>query len=276
MKNILILGYSGALGSELTNSLANNSDLNCIHFSKLNIIDSKNINLLSNFILEKNIHIVINCIAFNGYDNCEINQSKANNINAIFLDRILDKISNHIECFIHFSTEAVFNGSIENKLYDESDLPDPLTLYGQTKLNGEKILLKFNNVLIFRLPLLFGPFHKKQIVYKLLNIVEDNKYVRVSKDVFSTPLYSPIISNFIIKILTDNSFTELKGSNKIYHLTSNYYCSMFDLLKYLASKVNKEEFIIPELDCNFKKLVKKPKFLGLKSSNFTFDFSYNN
>lgn len=274
MKNVLILGNTGALGSELSKNFNQSQSLKLYNIPKVDIFYENNIKIITNYILKHKINIIFNCIAFNGYDNCENFKKKAIQINSKFILELLVSIHKYIDCFIHFSSEAVFSGEHEGKIYSEQDIPKPQTVYGQTKLEGEKNILKFKNTLIFRLPLLFGPFHQNQIVAKLLNLVNKNNYVEVATDIHSTPLFAPIISDLFNRILKEQIYFDLLKKQQIYHITSNNYCSLFSLIKLIASDIGKEEFVIPVLDSKFKNLVEKPKFLGLKSDDFNFRFIY--
>ena len=121
---------------------------------------------------------------------------------------------------------------------------------------------------------MFGPFHQNQIVAKLLNLVNKNKYVEVATDIYSTPLFAPIISDLFNRILKEQIYFDLLKKQQIYHITSDNYCSLFSLIKLIAADIGKEEYVLPVLDSKFKNLVKKPKFLGLKSDDFNFRFVY--
>ena len=89
-----------------------------------------------------------------------------------------------------------FWGKNKGKIYSEQDKPFPITIYGQTKLFGEILIKNYSNVLIVRLPILFGTTQKNQIVDRLVSRLNKGKKVKVSTDVFSTPLLMKMFQIF--------------------------------------------------------------------------------
>ena len=71
--------------------------------------------------------------------------------------------------FIHFSTDAVFEGT-KNTTYTVNDTPFPTTIYGKSKLLGEKYISHYKKTLIVRLSLLYGKHHKNQIIIHILQM----------------------------------------------------------------------------------------------------------
>ena len=111
--------------------------------------------------------------------------------------------------------------------------------------------------------MLYGPYHKGQIVDKLMTNLRNNKKVFASSDVYSTPLYSPLLSKFILeKIFKNKSFY----TKKILHFTSSKYISIYDFIYILAKELGKENLVTKVKDNYFGNTKIKPKYLGLKST----------
>ena len=116
--------------------------------------------------------------------------------------------------------------------------------------------------MIIRLPLLFGPTNKKQIVGKLKSRLLTNKKVYASSDIFSTPVYTPNLAEFIFKtIIIKTKFNK----KKIIHYTSDKYLSIYQLMKDISKKIKKDHLLIRVKDSFFKSKIQKPKNLGLKT-----------
>ena len=95
---------------------------------------------------------------------CENNPRLAYEINFLFPSKLAGALINTNVNLIHFSTETVFEGKKNRKIYSEDDYPNPISIYGKSKYLGEIAAGKYKNTLIIRLPLIFGPTHKKQII----------------------------------------------------------------------------------------------------------------
>jgi dTDP-4-dehydrorhamnose reductase len=256
---ILLLGNKGALGSAICKELIKKK----VPYYSLNrnqydpIKNFKQIDLL----LKKGTTLVINCISLNGIKFCEENPKLAFKVNSnfpIILSKFLSKRKINL---INFSTEAVYSGYIKKKLYSENIKAKPNTIYGKSKLYADNYLIKMKNAKTIRLPLLFGPTHKKQIIYKLLKQLNDNKKIYVSNDIFSTPIYTPALCDKIINLVVKIKFEHIGSVNNYY---SKYY-SMFDLIKKFAVIMKKKNFLIEVNEKYFKSDFIKPKNLGLTS-----------
>ena len=261
---ILILGSSGSLGSQLVKDLKNNYQL--IKISRKNHFFDENFNQLKRIILKKKPSFIINCIAILGLKFCEKNSKEAFKFNYKLPKVVCDfSYKNNIK-FIHFSSDAVFIGNKKGKIYGENDKANPVTLYGISKFKADKYLIKKTNTLVVRLPLLYGPTNKNQIVSKLVSTILNNKKIYVSTDVYSTPVYTPFVSNFVKNFILANSIFFLK--KKIIHISSNNLISMYSFIRKLVKIVKKEKYVLPIKNSFFNKENKnvvKPKYLGLKT-----------
>ena len=195
---------------------------------------------------------------------------EAYNINSFFPFR-LGIISQKINAiFIHFSTDAVFEG-IKKTTYTVSDIPLPKTIYGKSKLLGEKLINHYKKTLIIRLSLLYGKHHKNQIICTLLNKLKRNKKIYVAKDIYCTPTNSKDVAIYIKRIIDSSKINKLT-KKKILHLSSNKRLSVYDFMKKISIIFGKIQNIIPVKDSYFNKS-RRPKKLGLKTSEHDFNNS---
>jgi len=119
--------------------------------------------------------------------------------------------------------------------------------------------------IVVRIPMLFGPTHKKQIISTLLARIKKKEKTYIADDVYSTPVYSPYLCKFIYdNLLIKNNFSK----KKLIHFTSNRLYSVYDLIIILSKKIKTRDMskVIRVKDAFFNaKIDIKPKNLGLKS-----------
>ncbi len=263
---VLLLGDTGSLGSEFRQLFSNKK----VHFYCINRKKKKfkfNFSKLKNLIFKQKPHLIINCIGLTGLIYCQNKKKEAYEVNSKIPQRIIKIIKGTQIRLIHFSTEAVFKGNKLNKIYSEKDKPKPGTIYGKSKYDADKKILKAPNTLVIRLPLLFGPTHKKQIVSKLLKLIKDKKKIFVADDVYSTPLYTPEVCKFVFDNFIKNQKTI---KTKLIHFTGSRLISMYKLILELSKSIPgaNHKNIIRVKDAYFNTGIKiKPKNLGLTSRN---------
>lgn len=272
---ILIIGSNGAVGSQLIQTLINNKEKNYKGISRKNF-DFKNFNKIKKIINNYSPSHIVNCAAITGLLQCEENINEAFEINT-YLPLKLSQFSKAKKIkLIHFSTDAVFLGNTKKKIYNENDTPNPGSIYGKTKFFAEELIKFEKNNLIIRLPILFGPSNKNQIIDKLTKNLLNNKKVLASTDIYSTPVFTPYLCNFIYnEIISKNRFF----NKRIIHFTSNQYMSIYDLIKKISIKLKMNNNISKVKDNFFKSKIIKPKNLGLKSlykhNKYHKDFNIN-
>ena len=137
---ILVTGSNGQLGNTFKYNKINSFDYTFFSKDNLNFLNkSKIIHTLNNV----KPQIIINCAAYTAVDKAEDNETLASIINFEAIDIISKWCKQNQVFLIHFSTDYVFDGKKEEP-YTESDIPNPLSIYGKTKFLGEQAFLKSN------------------------------------------------------------------------------------------------------------------------------------
>lgn len=264
VNKIMIIGSSGSLATQIASTFALKKKYLIKKISRKNFNYIKDLKKLKKKIDIFGPNVIINCSSLTGMLICKDKLDSAFEVNSAFPAKLAELIKNSKVRLIHFSTESVFEGGKKNKLYSEKDIPNPLSVYGKTKLLGEIVNDINKNALVIRLPLLYGDTHykKKQIIGRLLGNLKLNKKIYVSKDVFSTPVYSPHIAEFLHFIIQKRKKT---FERKLLHLTSKNYLSIYELIKKIAKPINKEHLIVAVKDSYFGHDSSKPKNFGLKT-----------
>ncbi len=264
-RKILILGSSGGLGSSLAGKFIS-SGYNILMVNRKIADVEKNFNKVENLIRKFCPKYIINCIAKTGTKPCEDNPVQAFNVNTLFpykVAKVAKKINSKM---IHFSTDAIFKGNKYKKIYRESDMPHPTTTYGQTKLYGEILSKQYMNILVIRLPILFGLTQKNQIIDRLVSRLLRGKKIKASSDILSTPTYNMDVVNFILNLIDQNKYDFfVKRCDGTIHLSSGVYISLLNFMKIIGKKMKKNKLIKSAKESDFNSTFIKPQYLGLKS-----------
>jgi len=269
-QKILILGSDGSLGKELVAQFTA-ANISFIGANRQNfnfeMDDSKIIQMFK----DNNIYLIFNCVAMIGLDNCNKDRKGALWAN-YYLPKKIANISKILNINLyHFSTDNVFSCIEKNFTYDIHATPYPLTWYGITKYLGEQAVIAAGKNII-RIPMLFGPTNENQLISKLIAKLKSGDRIQVSKDIFTTPTYTPDIVGWICNQVISHDSLE----NNIVHLTGDKLISLYDFVCALAEKLGLAQNIDGALSDDFPSSEYKPKYGGLKSNHkntFSFDDS---
>ena len=190
---IVILGAGGRLGAALLRAYREKHDIAGFNHAQL---DLGSLGDVRRTLDAMNFDVLINAAAFTNVDACETERERAFLINAE-APGVLAKICNAKEAkLIHFSTDYVFDGE-KRAPYTEEDEANPISLYGQSKLAGERsVLAAENGYLVVRVSWVFGPDRPSFIDAMIKRAQQDEKIDAVS-DKFSTPTYTDDIAGML-------------------------------------------------------------------------------
>ena len=198
-------------------------------------------------ILEIKPDVIINTAAITNVDYCEKFEKNAFDVNVTGtknISEIVDKIGSKL---IHISTDAVFSGN--KKFYTEEDEPNPVNIYGKTKLESEKIVSKIEDSVILRPSVIFGWIpseyiktsdeSRKTMNFGLWVLDQLNKKNKISivNDQFNTPTLADNMAKNILEILQK----DMKG---IFHLSGLSCISRLDFSKKIAKSFGYSENLI--------------------------------
>ena len=195
---ILLLGSRGLLGSEIA-KVYQNQNLYCIDKDDIDVTDKL---LVNNLIMDVNPQMVINAAAYTNVDEAERNQCLADKVNAEAVSHLAKICKSLRIILVHYSTDYVFGG--EQMGYLESDIPKkPINYYGESKLLGEIVLRKYNNMFyLIRLSSLFG-LSGINFVDKMLDLAEDKQELKIVNDQYFKPTYAPDLAKATKNLLDE-------------------------------------------------------------------------
>jgi len=190
---IVILGAGGRLGAALMREYRKKYEVAGFDHAQL---DLASLDDLRGKLAAMNFDVLINAAAFTNVDACETERDRAFLINAEAAG-ILAEICNQKNAkLIHFSTDYVFDGE-KRAPYTEADQANPISLYGESKLAGEKnVLAAENGHLVVRVCWVFGPDRPSFIDSMIKRAQQDEKIDAIS-DKFSTPTYTHDVARML-------------------------------------------------------------------------------
>jgi dTDP-4-dehydrorhamnose reductase len=194
---IIILGAGGRLGAALLREYRNKFEVTGFDRTQLDLSD---LNDLREKLRETPFDVLINAAGFTKVDLCETQPERAFLINAE-APRILAEICGEKSArLIHFSTDYVFDGE-KREPYSEEDEATPISVYGESKLAGEKNVLAAQDAnLVVRVSWVFGP-DRPSFVDAMIRGAQENERIDAVADKFSTPTYTMDIAEMLGGIL---------------------------------------------------------------------------
>ncbi len=227
MKKLLLLGGSGKLGTAINQVFSPQWTIKSLTSQDF---DAANPESLLPQLSDFHPDLIVNCVAYLGIDPSEADPQAAFRLNAL-LPRYLAELAEKYSCpLVHFSSDAVFSGA-KKTILSEQDCPDPVNLYGITKLAGDHLVAAVTpRHYILRISLLFGASSKQnQFVEKMLERVRKGQAeLQIAADIVASPSYAPDIARQLFNII------EEKRPWGLYHVANDGQASLFDLMKELC------------------------------------------
>jgi dTDP-4-dehydrorhamnose reductase len=213
---IVIIGSSGRLGAALMREYRDKYDVAGFNRAQL---DLSNLNDVRERLCATNLDVLINAAAFTNVDLCETERDRAFLINAEAPGVLARICCDKRAKLIHFSTDYVFDGE-KRAPYTEEDKAKPISVYGESKLAGEKnVLATENRHAVVRVSWVFGP-DRPSFIDGIIKGAQENKEVDAIADKFSTPTYTLDIAAALPRF-----FTHAADYGGIVHFANAGECS---------------------------------------------------
>lgn len=268
MSTILVTGAYGQLGSEIK-SLKDDFSMHTILFTDKEELDITSLSAIDAFVNINAIEVIINCAAYTNVDGAEDEIELANLIN-FKATRNLAEIAKKYSCkLIHVSTDYVFDGD-SSIAYVETDKVSPKNVYGESKLKGEKELIKINpsNSIIIRTSWLYSEFGNN-FVKTILRLSDEKEELNVVEDQVGSPTYAHDLALSILKIIPQLTNSKVA----IYHYANKGKCSWFHFAKEIVNLSNNKCEVKPVSSSQFKSKAKRPKYSLLNTEKIETAFN---
>lgn len=218
MNNILVTGSTGQLGSDVVKELLKRgySTLSP-NRSEFNLCSEDNIR---NYILNSNCESIVHCAAYTQVDKAEDEKDLCIKINATATKHIA-KCAKILDIpMIYISTDYVFDGTKDGK-YTENDETNPINIYGESKLAGEKYVQEIlDKYYIVRTSWVFN-INGKNFIETMLRLSKANNQLSIVNDQIGSPTYTKDLSRLLVDMLETSKYG-------LYHATNEGYCSWYE------------------------------------------------
>ncbi|MDA8963585.1 dTDP-4-dehydrorhamnose reductase, partial [bacterium] len=196
-------------------------------FTDVSDLDITDHTAVREFVENNNINVIINCSAYTAVDKSESEPELSNDINHLAVANFAQIAKDKNIKLIHISTDYVFDGR-NHKPYVETDVTNPQSVYGQTKLDGELAMRKINpaNSIIIRTSWVYSKFGNN-FVKTILRLAETRDEISVVSDQIGSPTSAVDLSKSILSILP----MVHNKTVKIFHYSNDGVCSWYDFAK---------------------------------------------
>lgn len=260
MIKIAITGSTGLIGTKITELLKNDFQFIELLQEKIDITDQK---LVSKELNNLDFDLLLHLAAYTNVDRSEIEKDLAFKINVSGTINLFQAVRAKKKKFIYISTDFVFDG--QSPPYFEDSSPSPISYYGLTKLEGEKIVK--DEAMTVRLSYPYrSPYSlKKDFVQGIISILKQGQKLQMVNDSLITPTLADDIA-FGLKHLINN-FTP-----GIFHLVGADSLSPFDAGRLIAEKFALNQSLIEPTTYGqyFKNKAKRPQYSEIKTKNNDF------
>ncbi len=259
MINVLVTGGNGQLAHCIKDleSLDTNLKIAYTDYQELDITD---LQAVKSFFKNSNVDYCINCAAYTAVDQAEKEPEKATQINEIGAKNLAVACEENKATLIHISTDFIFNGE-KSSLYNEDDTTNSISVYGETKLNGELQIQKFlNEYFILRTSWLYSE-HGNNFMKTMIKLAQERDQLRVVSDQIGTPTYATDLASIILNLISSNN-----KKYGVYHYSNEGVASWYDFAKAIFEEIGSKIELVPIKTSEYPTPAKRPQFSVLDKS----------
>jgi len=270
--NILLLGNTGQLGWELQRTLAPLGQVAALDYPEVNLADAAG---LRQIVRRLHPRVIVNATAYTAVDRAESETELAMAVNSRGPGILAEEAATLGAALLHFSTDYVFDGA-KGSAYIETDIPNPLNVYGRSKWVGEQAVQQVGGAyLILRTSWVYS-LRRDSFVTKVLKWARQQRTLRLVTDQVSNPTWARMLAEVTAQMLAMGGrdvvpwLTERRG---LYHLAGDGYASRMEWAQaILRCDPHRDEQVIgdilPGQTDDFPSPACRPLFSALNCDHF--------
>ena len=269
---ILLLGKHGQLGWELHRTLQPLGEVIAVDYPEIDLTSPDSIRLT---VQKTQPKIIINAAAYTDVDRAESEPEIAMAVNGFAPGLLAEQAQTICAGLIHYSTDYVFDG-VKGSPYVETDRPNPINVYGRSKLEGERSVSQVNSsYLILRTSWVYS-LRGESFVTKVLRWSRKKQTLRIVSDQIGSPTWARMLAEITAQVLAKASgdiVHWIKDHKGIYHLAGNGHVSRLEwgqaILRYDPKKEDQiTQEVQPALTKVFLTPAQRPLFSALYCEHF--------
>ena len=265
--NVLVTGANGQLGRALRDASAGSSahfiftDVNELPGSETVYLDVTNAEAVQITADSEEADIIVNCASYTNVDGAEDDTALAEQLNAGAVAAVAEVARRRGAVLIHISTDYIFSGNASSPI-GEDERPEPLNVYGATKLAGERAALKSGcKCIILRTAWLFSEYGRN-FVKTILGLGAVRPEIKVVSDQIGSPTYAPDLASFIVRIIDGG----LTGHTGIYNFTDEGAASWYDFASAICGLAGNSCRVLPCSSAQYRTRARRPGYSVLDKS----------
>ena len=269
MTKILVTGGNGQLAQCLKDVVKNNDELD-VNFQDLPELDITNIQQLVSYFSKNELDYCINCAAYTAVELAEEQSDLAYAVNADGPKNLAEVCKKHQVKLLHISTDFVFDGKKQTP-YIESDMPNPLGVYGASKWQGERNIQEImEDYFIIRTSWLYSQYGNN-FMKSMLRLSETRDEISVVSDQIGAPTYAGDLAEVLIKIILSSS-----PNYGVYHYSNSGAISWYDFAVEIFKQFAKTIEVKPIKTKDYPTAAKRPKYSILDTKKIETEFKTQN
>jgi dTDP-4-dehydrorhamnose reductase len=263
MKKILLLGANGQLGTDIHFVFSSFPQYELIDVYR-NALDLEKDDIRT-FLSQVEFDILINCTSYHKTDQCEDFPTKSLAINSLAIWEIAKYCREHGKVLFHFTTDYIFDGK-KNQPYKEEDTPNPLNVYGISKLTGEQFIQNYHDQsFIFRVSSLFGKAGLSgkggNFVETMIQLGKQGKTIRVVNDQVMSPTHTLEVAKAVFTFIDQNI-----RDYGVYHCSGEGECSWYEFANEIFEQLNMKVDLVPVSQADYPTKAKRPSYSVLDNT----------
>ncbi|MBS1919609.1 MAG: dTDP-4-dehydrorhamnose reductase [Bacteroidetes bacterium] len=256
---VAIIGANGQLGTDLVEVFSPKQNVISLTHAEIEITDIDNVKKVLTSVKPD---LLLNTAAYNKVPDAEKNPIEAFKINALGVRNLAKICQDEKIRFLHYSTDYVFDGK-KQMPYTENDMPNPLNVYGNTKLSGEYFALNYCEYsFVVRVSGIYGkvPGRSKgnNFITSILKQAKERPEVKVVNDEVLTPTPTLWIAKNTLELVQANSYG-------LYHMSCEGEVSWYEFAKTIWEELKIKTPLHPASVKDFPSLVKRPFYSVLEN-----------
>ena len=271
MKSILVIGKNGQVGSELSHALRANGDITALGRAEL---DLTNPDAIRAIIRAAKPDVIVNAAAYTAVDKAESEPELAMQVNAIAPGIMAEEALRLGALLVHYSTDYVFDGA-KPAAYIESDIPNPLNVYGRTKLAGEQAIQATGAAhYILRTSWVYAA-EGANFLNTILRLARERPELRIVDDQLGAPTSAQAIADMTAQLICRLNGPQPKYG--VYHLTAAGAVTWFGFAQAILDEAKKVPGIkaprlIPIITAEYPSPARRPANSQLNTGYLTKTF----
>jgi len=272
MNKLLLIGKNGQLGWELNRTLAPLGEVVAVDYPEVDLAKDAE---LRSYIQQVVPSLIINAAAYTNVDRAESEPDLTMNVNGTAPGVLAEEASNLNAGLIHFSTDYVFDGT-KSEPYVESDAPNPINVYGMSKLAGEQTIQQVGGAyLIFRTSWVYS-LRVGGFVNKVLKWAQERETLRIVSDQIGSPTWARMLAEVTAQVVAMSLPDPIAWINErkgLYHLGGDGEVSRLEFARAILEfdptpEKRRAKGIEPALTSDFPTPAQRPLQTGLNCKLF--------